>query len=134
MVTFALLGALGWAASARVVCAGAAGMRDSEFVLLARASGIGRVRLLFIHILPNLKPLLLAQFWLSIPIFILAEANLGILGLGVAEPLPSWGSLLRELEDLAAFSGDFWKLVPLVLLVIVVTSFQFLISHHEVGA
>ena len=134
MVTFALLGILGWAASARVVCAGAAGIRDSEFVLLARASGIGRVRLLFIHILPNLKPLLLAQFWLSIPIFILAEANLGILGLGVAEPLPSWGSLLRELEDLAAFSGDFWKLVPLVLLVIVVTSFQFLISHHEVGA
>ena len=134
MVTFALLGALGWAASARVVCAGAAGMRDSEFVLLARASGIGRVRLLFIHILPNLKPVLLAQFWLSIPIFILAEANLGILGLGVAEPLPSWGSLLRELEDLATFSGEFWKLVPLGLLVVVVTSFQFLISHNEVSA
>ena len=87
-----------------------------------------------VHILPNLKPVLLAQFWLSIPIFILAEANLGILGLGVAEPLPSWGSLLRELEDFATFSGEFWKLVPLVLLVIVVTSFQFLISRNEVSA
>jgi peptide/nickel transport system permease protein len=134
IVTFALLGILGWAASARVVCAGAAGMRDSEFVLLARASGVGGWRLLLIHLLPNLKPVLLAQFWLSIPIFILAEANLGILGLGVAEPLPSWGSLLRELEDLATFSGDLWKLVPLVLLVVVVTSFQFLISHREVSA
>ncbi len=134
MVTFALLGVLGWAASARVVCAGAASMRDSDFVLLARASGIGRVRLLLVHILPNLKPVLLAQFWLSIPIFILAEANLGILGLGVAEPLPSWGSLLRELEDLATFSGDLWKLVPLVLLMVVVTSFQFLVSHQEVSA
>jgi peptide/nickel transport system permease protein len=134
MVTFALLGALGWAASARIVCAGAAGMRNSDYVLLAHASGISRMRLLLVHILPNLKPVLLAQFWLSIPIFILAEANLGILGLGVAEPLPSWGSLLRELEDFATFSGEFWKLVPLVLLVIVVTSFQFLISRNEVSA
>jgi ABC-type dipeptide/oligopeptide/nickel transport system permease subunit len=133
IVTFALLGMLGWAASARVVCAGAAGMRESDFVLLARASGIRRGRLLFVHILPNLKPVLLAQFWLSIPVFILAEANLGILGLGVAEPLPSWGSLLRELEDFAAFSGGIWKLVPLFLLIIVVTSFQLLISRNEVS-
>ncbi|MGZ4819508.1 MAG: ABC transporter permease [Terriglobales bacterium] len=135
MVTFGLLGVLGWAASARVVCADAASMRDSDFVLLARASGVSRRRLLLVHLLPNLKPVLLAQFWLSIPVFILSEANLGILGLGVAEPLPSWGSLLRELEDFATFSGGVWKLVPLFLLVAVVTSFQLLISHkNEVSA
>jgi peptide/nickel transport system permease protein len=134
VVTFALLGVLGWAAAARVVCAGAAGMRDSDFVLLARASGISRSRLLAVHVLPNLRPVLLAQFWLSIPIFILAEANLGILGLGVAEPLPSWGSLLRELEDLAIFPGAYWRLVPLILLILVVTSFQFVISRQEVPA
>ncbi len=134
IVTFALLGVLGWAAAARVVCAGAAGMRDSDFVLLARASGIRRSRLLTVHLLPNLRPVLLAQFWLSIPIFILAEANLGILGLGVAEPLPSWGSLLRELEDLAIFPGAYWRLVPLILLILVVTSFQFVISKQEVPA
>jgi peptide/nickel transport system permease protein len=133
IVTFALLGMLGWAASARVVCAGAAGMRQSDFVLLARASGVKRRRLLLVHILPNLRPVLLAQFWLSIPVFILAEANLGILGLGVAEPLPSWGSLLRELEDFAAFSDGIWKLVPLLLLIVVVTSFQLLISRNEVS-
>ncbi len=50
--------------------------------------------------MPNLKPVLYAQFWISIPVFILSEANLGILGLGVAEPMPSWGSLLKELEGL----------------------------------
>ena len=130
IVTFALLGLLGWAAAARIVCAGAAGMRDSEFVLLARASGIRPARLLMIHVLPNLRPVLLAQFWISIPVFILTEANLGILGLGVAEPLPSWGSLLRELEDFATFSGEYWKLVPLLLLVVVVTSFQLLLSRN----
>jgi ABC-type dipeptide/oligopeptide/nickel transport system permease subunit len=110
-------------------------MRDSDFVLLARASGVSSWRLLLVHLLPNLKPVLLAQFWLSIPVFILSEANLGILGLGVAEPLPSWGSLLRELEDFATFSGGLWKLVPLLLLVAVVISFQFLISpKNEVSA
>ena len=133
-VTFLLLGLLGWAASARVVCAGARSIRDSDFVLLARASGVSRARLLALHVLPNLKPVLLAQFWISIPVFILSEANLGILGLGVAEPLPSWGSLLRELESFANFSNEYWRLVPLVLLVITVTSFQLILSREEVTA
>ncbi|MGZ4813896.1 MAG: ABC transporter permease [Terriglobales bacterium] len=133
-VTFLLLGLLGWAASARVVCAGTRSIRDSDFVLLARASGVSRARLLALHVLPNLKPVLLAQFWISIPVFILSEANLGILGLGVAEPLPSWGSLLRELESFANFSNEYWRLVPLVLLVITVTSFQLILSREEVTA
>jgi peptide/nickel transport system permease protein len=131
MVTFSLLGLLGWAASARVLCAGARSIKNSDFVLLARANGIGGIRLLMLHVLPNLKPVLLAQFWISIPVFILSEANLGILGLGVAEPLPSWGSLLRELENFANFGGEYWKLVPLVLLVITVTSFQLVLSRDD---
>jgi ABC-type dipeptide/oligopeptide/nickel transport system permease subunit len=130
-VTFLLLGLLGWAASARVLCAGARNVRGADFVLLARASGVGQVRLLFRHVLPNLKPALLAQFWISIPVFILSEANLGMLGLGVAEPLPSWGSLLRELESFASFGGEYWRLVPLILLVITVTSFQLILSRND---
>jgi len=133
-VTFLLLGLLGWAASARVLCTGARSIRNSDFVLLARASGVSRARLLMLHVLPNLKPVLLAQFWISIPVFILSEANLGILGLGVAEPLPSWGSLLRELESFANFSNEYWRLVPLLLLVATVTSFQLVLSRDEVAA
>lgn len=133
IVTFVLLGMLGWAASARVVCAGAAAVRNSDFVLQARATGVRGFRLAVVHVLPNLKPVLLAQFWTSVPVFILAEANLGILGLGVAEPLPSWGSLLRELEDLAMSPGELWKLVPLVLLIVVVSSFELLLSRSEVS-
>ena len=75
-----------------------AALRTSDFIVQARASGLHGSRLFFVHVLPSLKPVLYAQFWISIPVFILSEANLGILGLGVAEPLPSWGSLLRELE------------------------------------
>jgi ABC-type dipeptide/oligopeptide/nickel transport system permease subunit len=118
-ITFALLGTLGWAASARVVCAHARSLRRADFVLLARASGSTGLRLLRRHLLPNLRPIFFAQFLISIPAFILTEANLGMLGLGVAEPMPSWGGLLRELEGFALFSPQPAQFVPLILLVIV---------------
>jgi len=131
LVTFLLLGLLGWAASARILCAGAATIRNSDFLLQARASGLRRVRLFVFHVLPNLKPILYAQFWISIPVLILSEANLGILGLGVAEPMPSWGSLLRELEGMLSFAEAPWKLVPLVLLILVVSSFELILTKQE---
>jgi ABC-type dipeptide/oligopeptide/nickel transport system permease subunit len=134
LITFLILGLLGWAAAARVLSSNANALRDSDFVLQARASGLHGPRLFLVHVLPNLKPILYAQFWISIPVFILSEANLGILGLGVAEPLPSWGSLLRELEGLVSFREEPWRLVPLVLLVAVMTSFQVLLSNEEVPA
>lgn len=131
VVTFLLLGCLGWTAAARVLCATAGSLRSSDFVRQARAAGLPGFRLFWVHVMPNLRPVLYAQFWISIPVFILAEANLGILGLGVAEPLPSWGSLLKELEGLMSVGEAPWKFVPLLLLVMVVTSFQFLLSREE---
>jgi ABC-type dipeptide/oligopeptide/nickel transport system permease subunit len=99
MVTYSLLALLGWAAPARVVRAGVRGLRHSDFILQARAVGANEARVLLRHILPNLRPVLLAQFWTSIPIFILAEANLGFLGLSASEPYPTWGNLLRDLQS-----------------------------------
>jgi peptide/nickel transport system permease protein len=131
LVTFLLLGLLGWTGAARMLCATASSLRNSDFVRQARASGIRGTRLFWIHVLPNLKPVLYAQFWISIPAFILSEANLGILGLGVAEPLPSWGSLLKELEGLVSIGEEPWKFVPLILLVVVVTSFQLALSNSD---
>ncbi len=118
LITFALLGALGWAAPARVIRAGVRDLRDSDFLLQARASGSGGFRLLLRHVAPNLKPLLLAQFWTSIPLFILSEANLGLLGLGVADPMPSWGNLLRELETDLAFNPGIVACLALMLAVL----------------
>ena len=131
MVTFLLLGLLGWTTAARVLCTTAGAIRSADFVRQARALGISGKRLFWIQVMPNLKPVLYAQFWISIPVFILSEANLGILGLGVAEPLPSWGSLLKELEGLVSVGEEPWKFVPLVLLVLVVMSFQLLLSARE---
>ena len=131
LMTFLLLGLFGWTAAARVLCTSAGSLRTSDFVRQARAAGLPRQRVFWIHVVPNLKPVLYAQFWISIPVFILTEANLGILGLGVAEPMPSWGSLLKDLEGLVSVGDEPWKFVPLILLVIVVTSFQVLLSRQE---
>jgi ABC-type dipeptide/oligopeptide/nickel transport system permease subunit len=132
VITFALLGCLGWAGAARVVCADTRRLCASDFILQARASGNSGLRLLVHHLLPNLKPILLAQFWLSIPVFILSETNLSILGLGVAEPLPSWGSLLRELESFSISSAKPWQFAPLVLLIATVSCFHVAMQKEEV--
>ena len=43
-----------------------------------------------------MKPVLSAQFWILVPVFLLTEANLGLLGLGVTEPMPSWGKMIND--------------------------------------
>jgi peptide/nickel transport system permease protein len=131
IVTFALLGVLGWAASARIVAASVRSLRESDFVLQARASGCHSWRLLLHHLLPDVRPILMAQFWISVPLFVLTEANLGMLGLGVTEPLPSWGNLLRELENYTALRHSPWLWIPLASLVLVVSLFQFIVAGEE---
>ena len=132
IVAFLMMGLLGWQASVRVICAAARGIKDSDYLLLARSSGCKPARLLLRHVVPNLRPLFYAQFWISIPLFILTEANLSILGLGVMEPMPSWGNLMRGFEDFSAVAANPWKLTPLVLLIIVVTCFQLVVPSEEV--
>jgi len=131
-ITFLVLGLLGWAAPARILLARARSMRQAEFIILARSTGIAPFRLLWRHVMPNLRPVLLAQFWISVPVFILSEANLSILGLGVAEPLPSLGRLLRELETVLSLRADIWRFTPLVMLVLIVSSLQLAVSEREV--
>lgn len=131
VVTFLLLGTLGWAASARVLQARASRLRRSQFMLLARAGGAGGQRLFWRHILPNLRPVLTAQFWLSVPMFILAEANLSLLGLGVAEPLPSLGSLLREMESALTLGSDGLRFAGLLVLIVVVCGLQLAVAQPE---
>jgi peptide/nickel transport system permease protein len=131
IVTFTVMGLLGWASPARIIRAGAQSLRGSDLVLHARACGCPGTRLLLVHIVPNLKPVVFAQFWISIPTFILGEASLGLIGLGVAEPLPSWGNLLRELANPRAVMSNPWILAPLVVLVVVVSCFQLLLPQKE---
>jgi peptide/nickel transport system permease protein len=130
-ITFLLLGLLGWAAPARVALAAAGRLRTQEFMLQARACGCSRLALLRAHFLPALRPVLIAQFWTAAPLYILAEANLGFLGLGVGEPLPSWGNLLRGLEQFHSVAANPWLLLPLGLLLAAAASFHVLIPREN---
>jgi peptide/nickel transport system permease protein len=58
---------------------------------------------------------------------VIGEANLGTLGLGIAEPLPSWGSMLLELDNSALLATSSWVYVPLILLVVVLLLLEFLV-------
>lgn len=129
-ITFLLLGLLGWAGPTQVVRAGVSKLRNSDFMVQARALGIPPARLLTRQLLPNVMPVLLAQFWIAIPVYILTETTLGMLGLGVAEPMPSWGGLLKELEGANAFS-QFWLFAPAILLAAVVGSLQLLFKQED---
>ena len=82
---------------------------NSDYLLQASASGISRWRLFWRHLLPNLRPILLAQFWISVPVFILSEANLGLAGsgcVGAAAILGRDAARTRELLGRAAESLD----------------------------
>ena len=129
--TFLLLAAVGWAPSARVIRASVANLRNSGSIVHARAYGCGSARLLWFHMLPNLRPVLSAQFWILVPAFILTEANLGVLGLGINEPVPSWGNMLAELQNYQKIPEEPWILAPAVLLVMVVGSLQLVVSREE---
>jgi len=131
IATFLILGLLGWPSSLRVICAATRNIRNSDFLLLARSTGCSPVRMIFRQIFPNLRPALLAQFWVSIPVFILTEATLSMLGLGVSEPMPSWGNLLRGLEDFSAVTSNPGRFAPLATLTLVVICFQIILPSQE---
>jgi len=76
-------------------------------------------------------PLFYAQFLISIPLFILTEANLSILGLGVMEPMPSWGNLMRGLEDFSVALGKSLEAGSPGPFVIVVMCFQLFFRHRR---
>ncbi len=123
-ITFVLLGLLGWPGAMRVVRASTTAAKSEGFLLQARAMGIGGPRLWIRQFLPTLRPVLLAQFWISIPLYILTEANLGILGLGVSEPMPSWGNLLFELSGHREVVDSPWLLAPAACLVAALLAMQ----------
>ncbi len=92
---FAIAG-FGWLVMGRIVCSAAASLSKQEFVEAARSLGLSHTRILFRHILPNMLGPVIIYATLTIPSFILYEATLTFIGLGIEPPNASWGKLINE--------------------------------------
>src|SRR5918992_4043987 len=91
---------IGWVGYARLIRAQVLKVREYDFVQAARALGAGDLRILTIHILPNAIQPLIVQASLGMAGAVLSEAALSFLGLGVPEPMPSWGKMIDEARGL----------------------------------
>jgi peptide/nickel transport system permease protein len=94
--TMAILGATGWTGIARLTRGEFLRLRQSEFVMAARAAGAGPLRIIFRHVLPNALAPVLVPVTFGIASAILAETSLSFLGFGPPPPTASWGSILND--------------------------------------
>ena len=121
-----ILGLLDWPGLALGVRAKVMQLREEEYASAAAMMGASPMRILFRHLLPNLSSHLIASVTLAIPAMILGETALSFLGLGIRDPLVSWGSLLNDAQKFEALSIYPWLLLPVIPVVLTVLAFNFL--------
>jgi peptide/nickel transport system permease protein len=107
-----IIGGVGWLRPARLIRGVVLGARERPYVLAARGFGAGPWYLVRRHILPFTWGIVLTQATILIPQYILAEVTLSFLGLGIGEPIPSWGNMLSEARQYHALTGHPWLLAP----------------------
>ena len=96
ILLFVALGSVSWLTMARIVRGQVLSLKNQEFVLAARATGVSTPRIIFRHIVPNTLGPVIVYATLTIPTVMLAEAFLSFLGFGVQPPIASWGSLAAD--------------------------------------
>lgn len=127
LVIIVILSLIGWAGTARVIRGMSLSLSQRTFVLAAQAMGQSTFKILIKHILPNLVSYLLVAATLSIPAYILGEAALSFLGLGIQEPSASWGLMLKQTQQMQVFMLNYWwMLAPGFMIFITVISFNLL--------
>ncbi|MBI5186910.1 MAG: ABC transporter permease [Nitrospinae bacterium] len=90
------LSVMGWVGYARLVRGQVLSLKEREFVVAAKALGLGNCRTMFLHILPNISGPVLVEMAFGMAGAITSEAGLSFLGLGAQPPTPSWGGMLNE--------------------------------------
>ena len=112
-----VIGAVGWARPARLVRGVVLSARERDFVRAARGFGATDGYLLRRHVLPETSSVILTQATILVPQFVLAEMTLSFLGLGMPEPVPSWGNLLASLQQYSVLVSYWWMYVPALSIV-----------------
>jgi peptide/nickel transport system permease protein len=128
MLLIGVIGVVGWARPARLIRAIALTVRERQYVLAARLFGASDLYLMRRHILPDAYSTIVTQAALLIPQYVLAEVMLSFLGLGIGEPVPSWGNMLSTLQQYAVLVSYWWMLIPGLVLIPVFFGYSLLAS------
>ena len=107
----------------RIVRTGTLQYKNADFVKNCRIFGCSDLRLLLVHILPNILPLLLSSVVVGLSNAILAESGMSYLGLGIQPPTPSWGRMLYEAQSII-FTAPWCALCPGAMIVITIVGFN----------
>jgi len=123
-IVFAL-GVTGWVVETRITRGQFLAIKEREFVTAARAIGASQMRIAFVHIFPNVIPVLAVVLAYQIPFVIFAEAGLSFLGLGIDEPLPSLGKMVSTSLE---YVRIYWHmgLFPSVAIAMITLGFTFM--------
>jgi oligopeptide transport system permease protein len=118
------LAGVGWIGGGRFARAQFLALKQRDYVLAARAMGATDRRMMYQHILPNAAGPMIVGLMTEIPQAIFAEAGLSFLGLGIKDPIPSWGKMIQEG---APYAQVYWylMLVPAVLIGVTMLAFTF---------
>lgn len=125
ILLFIALGSVSWLTMARIVRGQVLSLKNQEFVMAAKATGVSTPRIIFRHLVPNTLGPVIVYATLTIPQIMLTEAFLSFLGFGVQAPLASWGSLASDgIQNIAIFP---WQLIfPGVTMALTLFSLNFL--------
>jgi len=125
ILLFFALGLVSWLTMARVVRGQILSLKNQEFVMAARATGVSTPAIIFRHLVPNALGPVIVYATLTIPSVMLSEAFLSFLGIGVQAPFASWGSLCADgIKNISVFP---WQLIfPGVTMALTLFSLNFL--------
>ena len=121
-----ILAFLDWTGVARVVRGQFLNLRSKEFVEAARALGVSDGAIIGRHILPNIMSYLIVTATLNFPGMIIGESSISFLGLGIKEPMTSWGLLLKDAQSMDVLLRQTWLIIPGVFIFISVLAFNFM--------
>ncbi len=129
MKLYCMMGVLtlfGWVGTARLVRGQILSLREQEFMLAAKCSGLSTYRQIFKHLLPNIMPQLIVSMTMGLGSVILTEATLGFLGLGAPLDTPTWGSMISTASKMEYLSGypNFW-VPPGICITLAILAFNF---------
>ncbi|MFY0597839.1 MAG: ABC transporter permease [Cognatishimia sp.] len=118
---------IGWTSLAREVRGKFLAMRDEDFIIAARLDGLTDWEVIRKHMVPNFSSHIIASLTLAVPLMILAETSLSFLGIGLQPPIISWGTLLKEAQNIRSIVEAPWLLIaPGAMIVVAVLTLNFL--------